>query len=405
VPDIEHTFDPATSVCTTLTNNFPALSVIDHKLAGVGRCKVTNFGITPNGLLPFGYMMDDPQGNYHIDWRSPLGQYLDSDQNPVNISSSGESIANTRCQQTAIALKAVGLRATAAKFYRYRSKTVSEYNADTDEFVDVTFDGNNTMCLLEKKCNSDSGAALLAGNALNESQCASSSPSKPLQFCGFRQDSSSLLQVTASSLCYIDQAATDPAACDKFGGIWDAVEYSQNPFSHYSCSAANMFNANGSASCWQGCTSTDIVDPLSGVRFSFYGECEMYHMCIVNANKSQCKGSNGAVIWVKFNAEYYTIDDTDDDSGICAFGWSNKWSSDWSSYNISVVSAQACSSATVVLTGTTFRGIFKPARAFRSGFLDSFQACSSGLCPSQLWVNIIMNFISTMSFLPFVSAN
>jgi hypothetical protein len=211
--------------------------------------------------------------------------------------------------------------------------------------------------------------------------------------------------VTASSLCYIDQAATDPAACDKFGGIWDAVEYSQNPFSHYSCSAANMFNANGSASCWQGCTSTDIVDPLSGVRFSFYGECEMYHMCIVNANKSQCKGSNGAVIWVKFNAEYYTIDDTDDDSGICAFGWSNKWSSDWSSYNISVVSTQACSSATVVLTGTTFRGIFKPARAFRSGFLDSFQACSSGLCPSQLWVNIIMNFISTMSFLPFVSAN
>jgi hypothetical protein len=184
VPDIEHLFDPK-SFCTTLADRFPALSVIDHKLAGVGRCKVTNFGITPNGLLPFGYMMDDSNGNYFIDWRSPLGQYLNSDQIPVNISSSGDSIANTRCQQTAIALKAIGLQATSSKFYRYKTKTISVYNSENDEFSDVTFTGNDTMCLLEKKCNSDSGAAILAGTTLNQAQCTTASPSRPVMFFFF----------------------------------------------------------------------------------------------------------------------------------------------------------------------------------------------------------------------------
>ncbi len=196
--------------------------------------------------------------------------------------------------------------------------------------------------------------------------------------------------MTNPSLCYVDQGGSDPAACEKMGGVWDAVESSQNPYSQYTCSAANVFNINGSASCWQGCSSSDIVDPFSGVSFSFHGECELYHMCVVNATKTQCQGSD--VKWVKFNYDYYFIDDTADDSGICAIGWVNKWSPYWSNGgNTAKVSAQACSSTTVVLGDVTFTGQFKPARAFRSEFLGTPQACSSGLCPSQLWVNSNLN--------------
>ena len=181
VPDIEHLFDPQTSPCTTLTNVYPALGVVNHGLAGVGRCKVKDFGITPNGLLPFGYMTDDSMGISYINWRSPLSQYLDSTQSAVNISSSGASIADTRCQQTALALKAMGLRATSAKFYRYKSLTVVSYDPNTDSFSEKTFPGNKTMCELESKCNSDTVGAIAGNTALNSLQCVGNQTTKPVR--------------------------------------------------------------------------------------------------------------------------------------------------------------------------------------------------------------------------------
>ena len=185
LPDIEHIFDPDVSTCTTWTNVYPSLNLVDHKMSGVGRCKVANFGITPNGLLPFGFMTDDSNGNYVIDWRSPLTQYLDSAQNPVNISTVGASIAETRCKQTRNALKAIGFNAKSAQFYRYRTITKTIYNPRNDQFLDQSFPGNKTMCELERKCNSDSISALLSKSALSKDQCSSPSSKKPVSYFPF----------------------------------------------------------------------------------------------------------------------------------------------------------------------------------------------------------------------------
>ena len=183
LPDIEHMFDPDASVCTTLANVYPQLSVVNHLLPGVGRCKVSNFGITPNGLLPFGYMTDDASGNYLVDWRSPDTQYLDAAQNPVNISASGTvSIAETRCKQTRNALKALGFSAKAGHFYRYKSVTKTIYDPTTDQFFDRFFPGNKTMCELERKCNSDTVSAMSAKTALTFDQCTNKTSSKSVSF-------------------------------------------------------------------------------------------------------------------------------------------------------------------------------------------------------------------------------
>ena len=184
LPDMELFFDPQTSICATITSAFPALGVVNHNLPGVGRCKVQNFGVTPNGLLPFGYMTDDSSGNPQIDWRSPLNYYLDSTQSPVSISTSGASIAETRCQQTAVALNALGVQANlkSSLFYRYKTVTVIGYDPVIDSFSEQTFAGNKTMCELEKKCNSDTVAAIAAGTALDVIQCTAANSTKSVSF-------------------------------------------------------------------------------------------------------------------------------------------------------------------------------------------------------------------------------
>ena len=206
MPDVEHVFDPQTSPCTTLTDVYPSLSIVDHHLPGIGRCKVQNFGIAPNGLLPFGYMSDDVHGNPQIDWRSPLNQYLDSTQSPVNISSSGASIAETRCQQTAIALKSLGLTVNtkSAHFYRYKKVTKDAYDSVKDEFTAQTFPGNRTMCELETKCNSDTTSAISGKTALTFTQCTSSNSTKSVRTLIYL---SSSFQLPLSKLSFCFSAA------------------------------------------------------------------------------------------------------------------------------------------------------------------------------------------------------
>jgi len=383
VPDVEHMFDPQTSPCATISSVYPALGVVRHTVPGVGRCKVQNFGIAPNGLLPFGYMTDDSLGNSVINWRSPLNLYLDSSSNPVQVSSSGASIADTRCQQVANSVKAMGLRAASAKFYRYKSLSVFAYDPTTDQFSEKIFPGNQTMCELETKCNSDTVGAIAGKTALQLSQCTGNQSTKSGSFCGIRLDSSSLQDMTKSPLCYLDQYSYSQDACSKFGGVWDAIEAMQNPGSPYTCSVNSLFN--GSQNCWKGCTNKSYVDTNSKITYTFYGECEAYDMCIINAPKAICTTSN-SMSWMKFDWDYYALLPTSSDDGYCVLFYANKWSP-WSDSGLdsSITNKSTCESKVVTLGGVSYTGQARPARSFRAGFLDTADACKAGVCPSQLW--------------------
>ena len=146
-PDPENMFDPSSN-CTTLTNRMQYSQLTDP-LPGVGSCKVTNFGYT-SGLLPTGYMSSSM-----IDWHSEVSTYEDQNFNLQNISSDGASIAQTRCTQIGNAVSAMGFSLSVSHWYRYTTRTESVYDPDSDDYVDITFPGNKTLCEMEKKCNSD----------------------------------------------------------------------------------------------------------------------------------------------------------------------------------------------------------------------------------------------------------
>ena len=163
-PDAEWFFDPS-SRCATFTNRLQ-FSIMDETLPGMGSCKVKNFGFT-NGLLPSGYM-----SNNGIDWHSPLSFYEDQNFNVVPISALGTSIAETRCAQVKDSVESMGFLAMSSKWYQYDTQTYTFYNQARDEYVDETFPGNQTMCELEKKCNSD----VPWDPQLNKSQCSNTYP-------------------------------------------------------------------------------------------------------------------------------------------------------------------------------------------------------------------------------------
>ena len=60
--------------------------------------------------------------------------------------------------------------------------TVIGYDPVIDSFSEQTFAGNKTMCELEKKCNSDTVAAIAAGTALDVIQCTAANSTKSVSF-------------------------------------------------------------------------------------------------------------------------------------------------------------------------------------------------------------------------------
>ena len=207
-------------------------------------------------------------------------------------------------------------------------------------------------------------------------------------FCGIQLDSSSFQEVSHSSLCYLDQQSYSKDACNTFGGDWDAIEAMQNPSSPYTCSANRLFN--GSQNCWKGCSNMSWVDPYSQITYTFHGECEAYHMCSINVDKTTClsiSSSSPTVSWMKFDWTYYALSTTADNDGYCVIFYANKWSG-WSDSggNLSITDTATCQSTAITYNSKLYFGQAKPARSFRDGFLNSSNACNAGLCPSQLWV-------------------
>jgi hypothetical protein len=158
LPDPENMFDPfdPATLCTTISNQM-RYSVLSDALAGMGNCKVSNFGFS---WLSNGYMSGSM-----IDWHSPLSFYQDQNFEAQPISASGASVAQTRCSQVAESIAAMGVKVTSAKWYQFTSRTESVYDAARDEYVDLTFPGNKTLCEMEKKCSSDSPYSMTHGKA------------------------------------------------------------------------------------------------------------------------------------------------------------------------------------------------------------------------------------------------
>ena len=146
-PDPENMFDPS-SLCTTLTNRMQFASLADS-LPGVGNCKVTNFGFT-NGWLPTGFM-----SSAMVDWHSQLSTYEDSNFIMQPISSSGESIAQTRCAQIGNSVAIMGFAISSPKWCQFTTHSETVYDPDSASYIDIVFPGNKILCELEKKCNSD----------------------------------------------------------------------------------------------------------------------------------------------------------------------------------------------------------------------------------------------------------
>ena len=99
--------------------------------------------------------------------------------------------------------------------------------------------------------------------------------------------------------------------------------------------------------------------------------------------------SDQNIFWKKFDYSLYALVDTTDSDGICVVAFQNKWSP-WSDYggDPSITDVASCQAYTKMISGRTFTGQAKPGRSFRNGFMNTSQACTSGICPSQLWVNL-----------------
>ena len=123
---------------------------------------MTNFGFT-DGILPTGYM----SSTMMIDWHSQLSTYEDQNFITQGISASGASIAQTRCSQVADSVVAMGFAVSGRKWFQYGSQTETVYDPSADEYIEVTSNGNKTLCEMEKKCNTDSPDFIV----LNKAQC------------------------------------------------------------------------------------------------------------------------------------------------------------------------------------------------------------------------------------------
>ena len=205
--------------------------------------------------------------------------------------------------------------------------------------------------------------------------------------------------MTLPSLCFLDQHSQDKSDCLKYGGEWDPIEYQQTPSSQYTCSVNKLFK--GSTNCWNGCTNQTFVDPYSQFTYTFHGECEAYSLCTINATtRSSCLSAGSNVFWKIFDYSVYAlVDSTSVAAGLCVIFYENKYSPFEDSGGMQSISDEiTCRSTVVTIAGKASAGQWKPGRSYRAGFLDSSQACGSGICPSQLYVILLQSFYGNLCY-------
>ena len=213
------------------------------------------------------------------------------------------------------------------------------------------------------------------------------------------------MDVSQPGVCYLPcnyfQNDTDcQMICETKGGTYDTTESMENPYSPYLCDSGIS-----SASCMNDCEASVYLDWYTGKNATFYGSCELYDMCVVDLNKTLCTANSSASggwvshdtdgfpKWMSFDWDSMSLAEGSGKTGRCVLAYSNvnSFLQDMGGNQTYVSSKEACVGfRTKLIRGkqvTNVSGIWRPARGYRPGFMDSNATCKD-LCQWQLWVSV-----------------